>query len=558
MSMPDRVPCTAVERWEAAGASLVTTIDAYMNLCLNLGTNPPVEDGGSEDLVSKIDYTLATIRTTIFRHLHKSSSTLARTRNRLASPFFRFPVEIMSKIFMSVVHDHSIMETPLTMEQEIRRTYCHIYTLLGICTAWRDIVMTRGAFWSVIPIITSQYNDKWQPSLLSLQRAGRSPLHLAVAVRQPASSGELTTVLAKYGTRFRTINISVTNPAEIMAGIGSWLLQQNTPRSLSELSIRCASTHDQANRLPQSSDYIIPRYSTHQGSFAKLVGMLTTFRVSGAQLHWDVLTFSTQLVELQIGEVVLGHDDAVVSLVRALSSAICLRDLKVNSVSTFHTLGAARNSRVTLPSLKSLFIKDLYLNTLQRFLSILTPGPYHLTIFLTRNSITINSFDDGKVVDFDGLCRALEHTPVHVLMINGLLEDERSTTWRLPKLLKTMSTLKTLKLHNWSFSGGLCKALTRISEGHPFPALQNLHLSAAEVRIKSNFRDLIASYPLRKVVLGGKYQVVRRDQTVGWKSFQEDSSIITWLRGNMPGIDLYLINDGHCPPEFRRDEWELW
>ncbi|KDN39037.1 hypothetical protein RSAG8_09073, partial [Rhizoctonia solani AG-8 WAC10335] len=168
------LPCPTIVQWEEAGASLVTALTNYTGLCLNLGTNSLREGTDSEDLVSRIDSTLTGVHTAMSHRLSESKSALARTRNKLASPLFHFPEEVVSEIFMNVVFDHSnpASSRPRSLERDTRMIYRRLYSLLGVCSVWRELVLARGAMWSVIPIIESRSDKKHEAIKRILQRTG--------------------------------------------------------------------------------------------------------------------------------------------------------------------------------------------------------------------------------------------------------------------------------------------------------------------------------------------------------------------------------------------------
>lgn len=76
-------------------------------------------------------------------------------------------------------------------------------------------------------------------------------------------------------------------------------------------------------------------------SFAKLVGTLSTFCISGTYIYWNTIIFSSRLVELCISHIALSEGEPIYQLLYALNSASELRDLKIISLST------RRDSEVT-------------------------------------------------------------------------------------------------------------------------------------------------------------------------------------------------------------------
>ncbi|KAJ1306500.1 hypothetical protein OPQ81_007502 [Rhizoctonia solani] len=103
MSGLDDLSCPTIERWEKAGASLMTALKDYVDLCANLATDSLRAGAKPKYLMSKIDTTLATVHTAMSRDVSESTSALARTRNGLASPFSQFPEEVLWRKFGSFI-----------------------------------------------------------------------------------------------------------------------------------------------------------------------------------------------------------------------------------------------------------------------------------------------------------------------------------------------------------------------------------------------------------------------------------------------------------------------
>ncbi|KAH7326800.1 hypothetical protein B0J17DRAFT_722744 [Rhizoctonia solani] len=561
MEFKDSV-CSLIKLWEEADASLLPTSKRYMELCLNLGYESILEGANPQDLVSRIDSIITAIHITITCHLDESTAALARTRNRFASAFFRLPGEIISKIFMSFVYDRTSAETRKSMKDEIWLIYRRLYTLLGICSVWKDILTYRGALWSVVPIISNLSTVEWGPSEYNLQRAGGSALHLAAATEFPSSPTHLRSVLLKHSPRFHTIDLDMESVSEIRNTLIA-LLQRNTPKSLSQLRIQLIDFGPfSSHTLPDNDDYILPHNSRFL--FADFVKNLATFRISDAHFHWGSLTFSNPLADLWI-EVVLGHDDAIISFARALSSASNLRDIKIISVMTFQKLGStlglspSLTPPVVLPALQSLHLQGLYLNTLECILSIIAPGPYNLALLLTCKGVNVNFLHGYLEEDssLSGLCSLMRRSSVNTLMIDGHPDDEWLMISELGTLFKSMPALKTLNMYKWNIGKGLCQNLTRTdtqtaSEG---PALQNLHLTSTRLHSRLAFQDMVAGHPLRRVVLGGTFKFPLQDKIL----LQEDNSIVQWLRGNAPDLELRLVERRYYPLKFQiSHEWPLW
>ncbi|CAE6459900.1 unnamed protein product [Rhizoctonia solani] len=576
MGSPSLPPCPTIVEWEEAGASLVTAFGKYMNLCLNLGTDSLREGATSKDLVSRIDSALAITHAALSSYLNESSSALARTRNKLASPIFRFPEELMSEIFMNVVFNRHGQKSSgsLSLESSSRMIYRRLYSLFGVCSAWRDLILVRGALWSVIPILPSRSDRKHKVIKRILRRVGGSPLHLAVFMEW-ASPTRLVKVLNEYGPRFRTVNLSASSRYVIRDAMHR-LLEHDTPGSLCELSIQFNKAELVNHRTPEESDYLFPRDHIDHVSFASLVGTLTAFRISGLHFHWDTMARATRLVELRIEQITLGYDDALVSLVQALSSAPNLRDLKMISVSTFRDPAATHDRKlivpVAFPNLKSLFLQDLYFNSLEYLLPIISPGSYRLILFLARKSLEINVVRDNvpgneeedielERVEVSDLGSALVDTPVDTLMITGVWNDCWLTGPEIRLLLVAMPTLKALQISHWDLDHSVWRALRRSTaarscpEDYRFPALESLYLCSARLINQRGLRNMVASHPLQEVVLGGIFGDTLRQLSES-DSCDGDNGVTGWLKTNVPVFRL--VRSFYEPPEFYSDVWQLW
>ncbi|KEP49571.1 3-ketoacyl-(acyl-carrier) reductase [Rhizoctonia solani 123E] len=324
--------------------------------------------------------------------------------------------------------------------------------------------------------------------------------------------------------------------------------------------------------MPTEFDFLISRGDSNYASFARLMEKLMVFRISGIHIRWDIVAHSTRLVELWIEKVAIGYDNAVVPFVRALSSAPNLRDLKIISVSTFCDLDATdeRNSLapIAFPNLESLFLQDLYFNTLEHLLPAIFPSSYRLTLFLTRKSLTRGAPEDEEE-DFEpqfvdihelGSVLALAQTRVDTLMLSGVLDDCWLTGPELRALLLSIPTVKTLKLHNWDLERTVWRALRRspASRSHPehhqFPALENLHFYCAKILNQRGLKNMMTSHPIQRMVLGA----VCLDVKGGLSEWlcDEDDNIITWLNAKIPA--LHLVDSTYQPPEFYSHVWRLW
>ncbi|KAH7327661.1 hypothetical protein B0J17DRAFT_680507 [Rhizoctonia solani] len=501
------------------------------------------------------------------------SSSLMRTQSMSTSPLSRFPEEVLSEIFMIAVFGYENTETRQlpSMEEDVFGIYRHIYRISGVCSFWRSIMLARGAFWSVIPMITSRYTDEQKPFRLILPRARGSKLHLAATI-SPSVFPDFVEILAEYGPRFRTLNFRADSCFAIVDIIEA-LLQHESLTSLSELSFQVANESHLDHTLPSDSDYVFSRDSPLNPSLPTLLGMLSAFRISGANFHWDTMVSSSRLVALHIEDVTLGYDTIIVSFLHALSSASELQDLKIVSVATLHNSDATFDADaflpVTFPNLRSLYLHNLYFNTLECMLSMIVSPTYQVSLSVTCNCFmthTEGGFDDNEVNtedveshSCDDLCRLLADIPVYTLTT---IEHCWLLGPTLHRLLSAAPALKTLKLDTWSFDVDVWKYLERsqTTEGHlrgsSLPALENLHLTSARIFFIDGFKEMVASHPLQQLVIGGTLLGARTDGSPGFRSFEENNDLIEWLKVTVP--DVFLMDSKHHLLECYPNVWRLW
>ncbi|CAE7211993.1 unnamed protein product [Rhizoctonia solani] len=563
---------SAIKRLEESSASLVVAIKSHLSMCQTLAADLLRDGAKPEEVAASIDSTLEPAYTAMSHHLDEVRYTIKRTRNEFTSPVFRFPPEVMSKIFENAVFDPRDSKTSnlLPISQHIWVIYRRLHELFGVCSTWRNIILSTGVLWSIIPIEEDMPTPRSDLFELRLKRAGENKLYLAVAL-DSSPAVDLSNFLIPHYNRFHAISISANDEATITSTL-NMLLRQKNHRSLSQLSIQLESWSGRMyNDNETTSACVVPDKSL-ETSFKDLIGELTVFRISRITFHWDTMSFSTRLVELRIDHAKLGTDDMLVQFMQALSSASELRDLKILCVETHHPNHAASDTvtplPVTFPKLQSLYIQDVYFNTLKTLLSMVTPGSHHLTLDVTDATLTHADLqvdhNNGDLpnlllncINITDLYTILRLNPVHTLMVwGGSGSDE---PWLSGSaflgLLEAMPTLETLKMHHWHFDEGIQTDLNRRT--HPqLPQLKNLHLTSVSISNPNILRDMMATHPLRQVVLGG---TIVHAHTGGPSDYHEplqESSLVQWLEGNVP--DFCLVDSAYFPPGFILDEWRQW
>ncbi|CEL61632.1 hypothetical protein RSOLAG1IB_04382 [Rhizoctonia solani AG-1 IB] len=387
-------------------------------------------------------------------------------------------------------------------------------------------------------------------------------------------SNKVLEMLSEYGPQSRAINIRIGDPS-VVKDVVSALLQNDILAALSELSVQ---VRDESLFDPDRSDnseYIIPRQSHLSTSFIALLERLSAFRMSGVNIHWESVTFSSRLVELHIQNVTLGYDKAIISFLDALSSARGLRTLKIISIATLHNpkivCDTSAVSLANLPKLQSLHLFDLYSNTLEPLLETIGLSTRSLTLLLSSKCFRAHRLSHGELGDEEPwdvysigsperLCYFVKNVAVETLMLDGVWWMKKNA---LRSLLESMPALKTLKIDNSPFTRDVCIALERPCEGETgpreasFPLLESIHVTRCvfHAEVEETFKKVVVGHRLREVVLGGSLRYIASDGMPILRAL-ETFNLVNWLEVNVRAF--HLLGESHCSPEFYQNAWRLW
>ncbi|EUC60834.1 F-box-like protein [Rhizoctonia solani AG-3 Rhs1AP] len=322
---------SAIREWEIAGLSLSGALENYLDLSTNLGTKALRENIHPKHTIARIDSALQSLHTVLTQQLTIVHSTLARTRNQLASVVYYLPHEILSEIFMRAVYvcspiGHDTSNT-MSMKATLLDMFRNLCSLQSVCHLWRDIILSRGVFWHFVPAYCTDIPGLrcTEATDLALKRSN-GDLHLAAVVKSHLP-GEIRTL--KTFSRFRKVNISAKTRAPISDLIRR-VIEPGPPLILSELSLyEKADYHDP---FRHNNVQVFSHTDACWNSFCQLISSLSILRVRGAHFAWNRMIFSHRLVELHIQDVKLGPDEAFVRFLKKLSLAPNLRDLKFVSI----------------------------------------------------------------------------------------------------------------------------------------------------------------------------------------------------------------------------------
>ncbi|KDN34645.1 hypothetical protein RSAG8_12270, partial [Rhizoctonia solani AG-8 WAC10335] len=344
-------PVTAYQ-WKEAHDSLDATISRCSKICSQICSVSQVAETSRNDLISQLD----SARSALTSQLGVSQAMLARARNRLASPVYNLPEEIIFVIFMHVLY-HNDEFRSTTADISARTFYERLYALLEVCSVWRAVALSRPALWSLVPVIRGpQYFTSDQATALSLHRSDTVPLDLFVMVPRTIPHPCIK-ALTQHTSRFRTVNIVAEGPCTIQSIMGT-LLKNKLSDKLSELSV-CISDLEHVNRFADEPYYMFPPNTSDHPLFLRTLKSLTRFRITGATLDWTQVSFSGRLLELRLHSVILGLDSSLHNFLRAISTAPQLQKLELISIISYSESNLASPPAVSFPALQTLIVEDL-------------------------------------------------------------------------------------------------------------------------------------------------------------------------------------------------------
>ncbi|CAE6358735.1 unnamed protein product [Rhizoctonia solani] len=552
---------TLLHQWKETGSALATTLSKYLDLCTLLSNASELTNTTGKDLVFDFDSVLQPegLLSVLSGKLTSAQEILAKARNRVASPIYKFPAEILSNIFPYFIHAQD-SNSPVYIELSIRRLYSRLHTLLAVCSVWRGIGLSMPMLWNLIPVIrNSRFLLSYAGTNLSLNRSGGLPLSLGIVVPH-VIPGALVTELTQHASRIRTINIAAHVPCAIQQ-VMIPLMAHGLSDSLSELALS-AEDVEHVDRLRDNPWYMIS--PDDERDLLPLIQPLTRLKLAGATLDWGPITFSPRLVELRLQAIIIGHDSFLYEFLGAISTAPELQTLELMSVISFPDPDLEDPPKVVLTKLRSLVLDDLHFNTLSIILRSITPNSYQLTLAPTRNILTtvisIRDFVTQPVDIFD-LCDLIEGRTIQTLLFMN--QDRCLHHDILTLIMNTMSTINTLKLDNWTVDEGFCRAFTRrehqiLGLAVHIPNIRHLSLSNVRIDDQGGLKELVHSHNLETIFLSGdlNHGPKGSENPDDWRPLGPwDEEVVERVAGQVPGIGMALGD--YRPTEFLSAIWQL-
>ncbi|CAE6510191.1 unnamed protein product [Rhizoctonia solani] len=522
-------------KWEAADEALKNAVESYLQSCLHLESSylpVPKADKMPMSLVTRIDASLDILTTTLGRQLSRCHSSLARTRNRIASPIYNLPEEILAEISLNVVYMPAKARSK-SLADTIHIMYRSLYNLIGVCSTWKNAIINCGALWAVVPVLDPLTRNSLKTLIhpgtdLSLQRAGRW-LQLAADLSGDSDYKLEFGALASNVQRFHSVHIHTKSNKTITSLIRT-ILQS---RSLAELSIfkriksgaqlQDITDHEELQIVNQQ--YTPPYTLASQPEFRTLMESITVLRLSGVLLPWDNIESIAQLQELHFRGVQFRSGDAMLSFLHTLSSGSELRDLTISSVSNWNEkISPPPSHAFTLAKLQSLALEDLTFHTLKSLLQSINPASYRTTLSITQNTTPTRSMGSWDRAHYPDLCDLIRQIAVDTLIIDITFYTPPPV---LREILSSVPGLRVLRLNGWSLQRGDSEGLKR-PEGHnqiPFPNLSELHLYNIVTWSADAAKAITKIQPIKRMVIG-------RDR--GFDHY----SLIELLKSVVPDVSL--------------------
>ncbi|CAE6395367.1 unnamed protein product [Rhizoctonia solani] len=543
--MFDRLDSTypAIQQWEEAGVSLFNAPENYLKQCTCLGNESLVDGVPPTYLAARINAALGSLHTTLAQQLARSQSALCQTRNQMLVPLHSFPEEVLSEIFMHVAFDplnQFRRHDSRSMRVCVIDVHRAIHNLLGVCTMWRNVAVNRGTLWSIVPLF-DKFNIP-QDYKLILNRAlhlnNGVELNLFADMRDDKTD---LSILAGHVTQFRTVT-SVNTPPHIIRNILAAFTDWHGPEPLKLSQLSLYNEHHYSS-LPRDETCIF-QTSSEQQSFNRLVQNLDLLQMKGISFQWETVAFSGRLTTFCLQDVTLGFDIKLAALLRALSSATQLRELKIIDVITFRDSAPLQTlvgcSKIWLPTLETFYIEGLYFNTLRLLLLSIRSRSHRLSLTLTHNFNELCCFIPPRLetVTSDEIGELLRLVSVHELDIRKKSYLEPAlTAVELKKLVEALPLLETLHLHMTLLGGEHCMALERRLGPHrsTLPSLVHLRFSCVRIEDPQAFRHMVESHSgsLQRVSLAKPYphRVHAVDEELELHAREE---VIDWLAENVP------------------------
>ncbi|CEL60547.1 hypothetical protein RSOLAG1IB_09729 [Rhizoctonia solani AG-1 IB] len=553
MSSPP-VTSVSIQEWEDASGSLIAAFNKYIDLSLSLGTNALKSGIIHNDLSTKVPAALHTLKATLNQQLDQTCSTLARARNQIRCSTNCLPDEILASIFALVIFPQDPSETP-PMRQHLASVYCSLYDLLGVCSAWRDILMAHGAFWSIIPVTESTIfksidTQNPNPTIRSIARSQGMDLYLAGISRDYSEDMGDLAYLAEHASRVRTVNIMSDQHRTIKSIMDNFEFLNSSWR-LSEISLNLL--YNPAHSDSPLSEHFFPSI-TDQNILTRALPRLSVLKLWGGSIDWSGAGFSDRLVELELRNIRMSHGTELPDFLATLPSATQLQHLRIIEVQTWQESSTTNIPKISLPRLKTLLLKRLYFNTLRDLISSLTSRSHHLTLHIANQTfcVMLNESTSAQVEFDQPVLDVFRGITCSVLYLDNYWPEPTI----IRRVMRSLPDIHTLVIDNITLLEEHCNMLERSpdEDGFPFPRFKTMQFSRMIIENEDAFQRMVQSYlgSLQLLELGGWVSEV--DTPSHCLPLQDRPDYTIWFQENIP--EFKLIDKNRALPGFD-SPWQL-
>ncbi|CAE6466502.1 unnamed protein product [Rhizoctonia solani] len=551
----------ALRKWEQLGEQLEKNITAYSESCATLPLLTLSYSPDATELISRIDHRLK-LFDDLTRRLDSARSSLARARNKVTSPILRLPNEILFRIFDVAISTVDI-ETPnhLSANNQVNLRYHFLHALLRVCSAWRGVIVSHGTLWSLVPVVR-QKNERYMSTAaqLSLARSTGCSLRLVAELfsRRLDMSRYVLNVLSHHGPRFSSVNLCADWIPLIRQVVHALIQIETIPGSLDSLSMyfHCATPR----QLPSLD--ILPPNDPDEAAFNQMLGSLRFFKLRGINIDFTGVSFKS-LVQLRLQDVRFQDGIKVEKFFLALSASSQLRILEIISTSTYIFVNLSTQSHglpIALPSLRLLYLEDLYQDMLNLVLASIEAGSYRISLHLTSKCFQISHNGVASGVGFHLL--RLQDSRIETLILGPqFIEIPRGG---VRALLLLMPSLTSLSIDAQPLNPDFLDQIRRPTDpDSTFPRLTELYItrSTAPVTDLNLLKDAVASHPIKALGLGMSINELEDDESEyhNLQHYDKLDEVRSWFSGAVPRLVWLPDAFSHKPPgtEFESDIWQL-
>ncbi|CEL62888.1 hypothetical protein RSOLAG1IB_10556 [Rhizoctonia solani AG-1 IB] len=564
-----RIPDTTFQRWEIGGTGswikrhIVTYLQPYVSPQRPPSTSPPTLDCAT--LSGHPDYPVLSPTTESLNH---SSPSAHHTNGRPTTSVHHMPPEILGKIFEFAI---ASSDTNLPMRLAIEETCRCLYHIASVCWTWRTVALDHTSLWSLIPLVCYRLRHKtlvtMHSATLGVERAGNSSLRFAADLGLFIPTKSLIIErLAESKHHISYVNLRISGYYGLEEILNP-ILEANGERSMTELSLCLEPSAAFIHERPDP--YILFQNSTpsERYSFEQSLRSLQILRLKNVVLCAPNASF-TNLRWLRLQGIMTNDNVSLVEALKVLETAYQLERLELVEMEVEEMKPPMPYDVVIpFPNLKTLYIKDVIVDTMQTLLCCIKPGPHQTFLSLSSSYLNRLYLDEE---DHDQASRLRNATQPHrpcALVVHdkeGAAVDPEA----LRALLCRLPDLAAIHFRSNHLSPALFAALTYSSGSTvcpaEFPRFRQLLLSCETVDFihesQNSLIEFFSSHPLEELILGGALRILSPEasNSVTGSDYAHSSglsSLRIWLQENIGKVRMMERADFVA---FESSTWQLW